>query len=144
MDPTGAAPRVTAGPDPRTREVLRRLQHDLERRLDGLQQGDYRRHVTGLGTEPGEARGYRAGDDVRRMDWNVTARMGTPHVRDTVAARELETTVLVDLSPSLDFGTAVQRKADLAVAVVAVTEVTVAEVAVAVVAVIVEVSVAVV
>ena len=119
MDPTGAAHRVTAGPDPRTREVLRRLQLDVERRLDGLLQGDYRGLVTGLGTEPGEARGYRAGDDVRRMDWNVTARMGTPHVRDTVAARELETTVLVDLSPSLDFGTARFRKADLAVAVVA-------------------------
>jgi uncharacterized protein (DUF58 family) len=53
------------------------------------------------------------------MDWNVTARMASPHVRDTIADRELETTMVVDLSPSIDFGTAVQRKADLALAVVA-------------------------
>lgn len=105
--------------DGTTREILRRLELDVERRLDGLLQGDYRGLVSGLGAEPGEAREYQAGDDVRRMDWNVTARMGTAHVRDTVADRELETTVLVDLSPSLDFGTAVQRKADLAVAIVA-------------------------
>lgn len=105
--------------DDKTREILRRLELDVERRLDGLLQGDYRGLVTGLGAEPGEAREYQAGDDVRRMDWNVTARMGTAHVRETIADRELETTVLVDLSPSLDFGTSVQRKADLALAVVA-------------------------
>ena len=105
--------------DERTRELLRRLELDVERRLDGLLQGDYRGLVTGLGTEPGEARGYQPGDDIRRMDWNVTARMANPHVRDTIADRELETTVVVDLSPSIDFGTAVRRKADLALAVVA-------------------------
>ena len=105
--------------DDRTREILRRLELDVERRLDGLLQGDYRGLVSGLGSEPGETREYQPGDDVRRMDWNVTARTGAPHVRDTVADRELETTVLVDLSPSLDFGTAKLRKADLALAVVA-------------------------
>lgn len=110
---------MTTGVDDRTREVLRRLQLDVERRLDGLLHGDYRGLVSGLGREPGETRRYQPGDDVRRMDWNVTARTGDPHVRETIADRELETTVLVDLSPSLDFGTAVQRKADLAVAVVA-------------------------
>ena len=108
---------VTA--DRRSREVLRRLELDVTRRLDGLLQGDYRGLVSGLGSEPGEARAYMAGDDVRRMDWNVTARMGEPHVRESVADRELATNVLVDLSPSLAFGTAVRTKADLAVAAVA-------------------------
>jgi len=104
-----------------TREFLRRLELDVERRLDGLLQGDYQGLVSGLGSEPGETRAYRPGDDVRRMDWNVTARLGEPHVRETIADRELETSVLVDLSPSLDFGTAMVRKVDLAMAVVAAT-----------------------
>lgn len=108
-----------AASDRRTREVLRRLELDVARRLDGLLQGDYRGLVSGLGSEPGEARLYTAGDDVRRMDWNVTARTGDPHVRETISDRELATTVLVDLSPSLDFGTAVRTKADLAIAAVA-------------------------
>lgn len=112
---------TTKSADDRTREILRRLELDVERRLDGLLQGDYRGLVSGLGSEPGDTRGYRPGDDVRRMDWNVTARTGEPHVRDTVADRELETSVLVDLSPSLDFGTSTLRKADLAIAVVAAT-----------------------
>ncbi len=105
--------------DERTRELLRRLELDVERRLDGLLQGDYRGLVSGLGAEPGEAREYQPGDDIRRMDWNVTARMASPHVRDTIADRELETTVVVDLSPSIDFGTTVRRKSELALAVVA-------------------------
>lgn len=103
----------------RTRAVLRRLELDVTRRLDGLLQGDYRGLVPGLGSEAGEARAYTPGDDVRRMDWNVTARMNAPHVRDSIADRELETTVLVDLGPSLDFGTAQHTKADLAIAAVA-------------------------
>jgi uncharacterized protein (DUF58 family) len=119
---------VTPAPSPgtrgdadaaRTREVLRRLQLDVTRRLDGLLQGDYRGLVPGLGSEPGEARAYSAGDDVRRMDWNVTARMSEPHVRESIADRELETTVLVDMAPSLDFGTVQHTKAELAVAAVA-------------------------
>ena len=103
----------------RTREVLRRLELDVTRRLDGLLQGDYRGLVPGLGSEPGEARAYTPGDDVRRMDWNVTARMSEPHVRESIADRELETTVLVDMAPSLDFGTVRQTKAELAIAAVA-------------------------
>ena len=103
----------------RTREVLRRLELDVTRRLDGLLQGDYRGLVPGLGSEPGEARAYTPGDDVRRMDWNVTARMSEPHVRESIADRELETTVLVDMAPSLDFGTVRQTKAELAIAAAA-------------------------
>ena len=112
-------PTQTAADRARTREVLRRLALDVTRRLDGLLQGDYRGLVPGLGREPGEARAYSPGDDVRRMDWNVTARMSDPHVRESVADRELETTVLVDLGPSLAFGTSQHTKADLAVAAVA-------------------------
>jgi uncharacterized protein (DUF58 family) len=100
-------------------EVLRRLDLAITRRLDGLLQGDYRGLVPAHGSEPGEAREYEPGDDVRRMDWNVTARMQKAHVRDTIADRELETWVLCDLSASLDFGTAECEKRDLAVAAVA-------------------------
>ena len=108
-DPAGAAS---------TREVLRRLELSITRKLDGLLQGDYRGLVPGHGSEPGEVREYSVGDDVRRIDWNVTARMRDPHVRMSIADRELETWVLVDLSPSLDFGTANFEKRDLSIAAV--------------------------
>lgn len=91
----------------------------MTRRLDGMLQGDYRGLVPGHGTELGEAREYQWGDDVRRIDWNVTARTNDVHIRETIADRELECWVLADLSPSLDFGTADCEKRDLAVAAVA-------------------------
>jgi uncharacterized protein (DUF58 family) len=103
----------------RADEVLRRLELTVTRRLDGMLQGDYRGLVPGHGSEPGEARGYQPGDDVRRIDWNVTARMQDTYIRETIADRELETWAVVDLSPSLDFGTADCRKLDLAVAATA-------------------------
>ncbi|MEV6239479.1 DUF58 domain-containing protein [Lentzea sp. NPDC051838] len=99
--------------------ALRMLELDVRRRLDGLLQGNHLGLVPGPGTEPGEARTYQPGDDVRRMDWAVTARTTVPHIRETVADRELETWVAVDLSPSLDFGTAVCEKRDLAIAAMA-------------------------
>jgi len=99
--------------------VLRRLELDINMRLDGLLQGDYRGLVPGHGSEPGETRRYTPGDDVRRIDWNVSARMQETYVRQTVADRELETAVAVDLTPSLDFGTADSEKRDLAVAATA-------------------------
>jgi uncharacterized protein (DUF58 family) len=105
--------------DARTSAVLKRLELRVSRKLDGLLQGDYRGLLPGLGTEPGETRTYQAGDDVRRIDWNVTARMQETHVRETIADRELETWVCVDQSASLDFGTADMEKRDLAVAAVA-------------------------
>ncbi|MQA16711.1 MAG: DUF58 domain-containing protein [Pseudonocardiaceae bacterium] len=98
---------------------LRALELTVRRRLDGLLQGNHLGLVPGPGTEPGEARPYQPGDDVRRMDWAVTARMTEPHIRDTVADRELETWLAVDLSPSLDFGTAHCDKRELAVAAMA-------------------------
>ncbi|MGH9210395.1 MAG: DUF58 domain-containing protein [Acidimicrobiales bacterium] len=104
-------------PDPH--EVLRRLELTIGRRLDGLLHGDYRGLVPGHGTEAGETRLYNPGDDIRRMDWNVTARLQVPHLRETIAERELETWLLLDLSASLDFGTARCTKRDLALAAAA-------------------------
>ncbi len=100
-------------------EVLRRLELTVNRKLDGLLHGEHQGLLPGPGSEPGEARLYLPGDDVRRIDWAVTARTGEPHVRMQVAERELETWVVADLSASLDFGTADCEKRDLALAVVA-------------------------
>jgi uncharacterized protein (DUF58 family) len=106
--------------------VLNRLQLLVSRRLDGLLQGDYLGLLPGPGSEAGESREYVVGDDVRRMDWPVTARTTVPHVRLTVADRELETWLAVDLSASLGFGTATMLKRDLAVtAAAAMTHLTV-------------------
>ena len=100
----------------RSEPALNKLQLLITRKLDGLLQGDYLGLLPGPGTEAGESREYRPGDDVRRMDWPVTARTTLPHVRQTVADRELETWMALDLSASLDFGTARYLKRDLAVA----------------------------
>ena len=96
--------------------ALRALELTVRRRLDGLLQGNHLGLVPGPGTEPGEARPYQPGDDVRRMDWAVTARTTEPHIRQTVADRELETWLAIDLSASLDFGTAECDKRELAIA----------------------------
>jgi uncharacterized protein (DUF58 family) len=103
---------VTVAPEP----LLTRLQLLVTRRLDGLLQGDHLGLLPGPGSEAGESREYRPGDDVRRMDWPVTARTTVPHVRRTEADRELETWLAVDASASLDFGTAATLKRDLALA----------------------------
>jgi uncharacterized protein (DUF58 family) len=99
--------------------VLNRLQLLITRKLDGLLQGDYLGLLPGPGTEAGESREYRPGDDVRRMDWPVTARTTLPHVRQTTADRELEAWMAIDVSASLDFGTAKYLKRDLALAAAA-------------------------
>jgi uncharacterized protein (DUF58 family) len=102
-----------------TEQALRRLELTVLRRLDGLLQGRHQGLLPGPGSEFGDSRVYVPGeDDVRRMDWAVTARTAVPHVRDLIADRELETWALVDLSPSMDFGTADLDKRDLAVAAV--------------------------
>jgi len=110
---------LPAAGDRKPDEVLRRLELTITRRLDGLLQGDYQAVFPGPGSEPGDSREYQEGDDVRRMDWNVTARTTVPHVRDPVADRELESWVIADCSASLDFGTANCEKRDLALAAVA-------------------------
>ncbi|HVM27986.1 MAG TPA: DUF58 domain-containing protein [Mycobacteriales bacterium] len=99
--------------------AVRRLHLDVARRLDGVLHGDHLGHLPGPGTEPDEARLYVPGDDVRRIDWSVTARAGDVHVRTPVSERELETTIVVDLTPSMAFGTARCEKRDVAVAVTA-------------------------
>jgi hypothetical protein len=98
--------------------LLRRLDLTVRHRLDGLLQGNYLGLVPGPGTEAGESRPYVPGDDVRRMDWPVTARTMQPYVRQTIADRELETWLAVDLSPSVDFGTALSEKRDLVLAAI--------------------------
>jgi len=114
--PYPAAPNLRDG---QLEAALRVLELTVRRRLDGLLQGNHIGLVPGPGSEPGDATPYQPGDDVRRMDWAVTARTTVPHIRQTEADRELETWVVVDLSASLDFGTAACEKRDLAVAATA-------------------------
>ena len=99
-------------------ELLRRLEFAVRNKLDGLLQGNYLGLVPGPGSEAGESRQYFPGDDVRRMDWAVTARTTVPHIRQTIADRELETWLVVDLSPSMDFGTARTEKRELVLAAI--------------------------
>lgn len=117
----GAPPQLLGGTldEAHLAAALRTLELTVRRRLDGLLQGNHLGLVPGPGSEPGEARTYQPGDDVRAMDWSVTARTTVPHIRQTVADRELETWVALDLSPSLDFGSVTCEKRDLAVASVA-------------------------
>jgi uncharacterized protein (DUF58 family) len=116
MNRPGAPSLAELAPEP----ALRRLELTVVRRLDGLLHGDHLGLLPGPGSEPAGARLYAPGeDDVRRMDWAVTARTAEAHVRDLVADRELETWALVDGSASMDFGTARMEKRDLAVAAVA-------------------------
>jgi uncharacterized protein (DUF58 family) len=102
------------GPGAITAESLEALELAIARRVDGLLAGDYRSAFTGLGTELHQVRPYEPGDDVRRIDWNVTARTGLPHVRVELAERVLVTWLVFDASASMDFGTAERRKADVA------------------------------
>ena len=92
-------------------EIIRRLTLDVSNRLDGMLHGDFMGIVPGRGTEPGETRRYEPGDDVRHIDWNVTARIQQPYIRETIADRELETWMLIDRSPRLDFGDGLVREA---------------------------------
>lgn len=101
--------------DAKLSAALRTLELTVKRKLDGVLQGSHLGLIPGPGSEPGESRMYQPGDDVRRMDWSVTARTTHPHVRQMVADRELETWLVVDMSASLDFGTTGCEKRDLAV-----------------------------
>jgi uncharacterized protein (DUF58 family) len=105
--------------DAKLSAALRTLELSVKRKLDGVLQGNHLGLIPGPGSEPGESRLYQPGDDVRRMDWSVTARTTHPHVRQMIADRELETWIVVDMSASLDFGTTGCEKRDLAVAAAA-------------------------
>jgi len=103
------------GPGPVPEQLLRALDVTIARRIEGLLAGDHRSHLLGHGTELAQVRPYQPGDDdPRHIDWNVTARTGEPHVRVHLAERVLVTWVVLDVSPSMTFGTADRRKADVA------------------------------
>jgi uncharacterized protein (DUF58 family) len=102
------------GPGPIPETLLRALDITIGRRMEGLLAGDYRSSLFGDGTELAQVRTYIPGDDVRRIDWNVTARTGEPHVRVQLAERVLVTWLVLDVSASMQFGTAERRKADVA------------------------------
>jgi uncharacterized protein (DUF58 family) len=102
------------GPGPLAEGLLRALDISIGRRVEGLLAGDFRSNLLGTGTELAMVRPYAPGDDVRRIDWNVTARTGEPHVRVDLAERVLVTWLVLDSSVSMQFGTADRRKADVA------------------------------
>lgn len=95
--------------------ILQRLDWQVIRRLDGLLQGDYRSLFYGYGVDFADLREYQPEDDIRYIDWNVTARMDTPYIRQYVEDREITAWFLLDLSPSVDFGTAGNQKRALLV-----------------------------
>ena len=108
--PTPARP----GPGPMAEGLLRALDVSVGRRVEGLLAGDFRSNLLGRGSELAMMRPYVAGDDVRRIDWNATARTGEPYVRVDLAERVLVTWLVLDTSVSMQFGTADRRKADVA------------------------------
>jgi uncharacterized protein (DUF58 family) len=112
---TGAAPRSA-----HAEKVLRRLEWTVLRRLDGLLHGDYRTLFRGFGLDLADLREYQYNDDVRHIDWNVTARLQTPYVREYYEDREVTAWFLLDLSPSLDFGSQDVRKRSVSAEFVAV------------------------
>jgi uncharacterized protein (DUF58 family) len=93
--------------------ILQRLDWQVIRRLDGLLQGDYRSLFYGYGVDFADLREYQPEDDIRYIDWNVTARMDMPYVRQYVEDREITAWFLLDLSPSMDFGTVAPQRGEV-------------------------------
>ncbi|MBK9606850.1 MAG: DUF58 domain-containing protein [Betaproteobacteria bacterium] len=117
----GTAPAPAARPrraDPDA--LLRRLEWTVIRRLDGMLQGDYRNLLRGFGLDFADLREYQPHDDVRYIDWNVTARLQTPYVREFQEDREITAWFLLDLSGSVDFGSREVKKRELSVELVTV------------------------
>ncbi|BEP47579.1 MULTISPECIES: DUF58 domain-containing protein [Variovorax] len=96
-----------------TERALRRLEWTVIRRLDGLLQGDYRTLMRGTGLDLADLREYQHHDDVRHIDWNVTARLQTPHVRVFTEDREMAAWFVLDLSRSVDFGSGLKAKREI-------------------------------
>lgn len=111
---TSSPPETTAAPAGRAERTLRRLEWKVIRRLDGLLQGDWRTLMRGVGLDLADLREYQLHDDVRHIDWNVTARQQVPHVRVFTEDREMAAWFLLDLSASVDFGSGEQRKRHVA------------------------------
>jgi uncharacterized protein (DUF58 family) len=112
----GGRPRTPArpGPGPIADRLVHQLELSMQRRVGGRMSGDHRGMGRGKGLELDRIRPYEPGDDVRKIDWNATARTLTPHVREDVPERQLTAWLLLDHSPSMHFGTAERRKADVA------------------------------
>jgi uncharacterized protein (DUF58 family) len=109
------------GPPTKTvTELLRTLELTISRRLDGVLHGNYQGLTPGHGTEPGESRPYQPGDDVRRIDWNVTARTNETYIRNQIADHDLTAWIVVDTSAAMRFGTVPNDKATTALAAAAV------------------------
>lgn len=106
-------PEAAAAPPQRADQVLKRLEWTVIRRLDGLLQGDYRTLMRGTGMDLADLREYQHNDDVRHIDWNVTARLQSPHVRVFTEDREMAAWFLLDLSPSVDFGSGELKKREV-------------------------------
>jgi uncharacterized protein (DUF58 family) len=113
---TPISPKSASGAE----QLLKRLEWTVMRRLDGLLQGDYRTLLRGTGMDLADLREYQHHDDVRHIDWNVTARLNVPHVRVFTEDREMSAWFLLDLSPSMDFGSGEQRKRHVSAEFVAV------------------------
>ncbi|MBL0945362.1 MAG: DUF58 domain-containing protein [Hydrogenophaga sp.] len=111
--PASAAPAAPAPAVQRAEALLRHLEWTVMRRLDGLLQGDHRTLMRGTGLDLADLREYQLHDDVRHIDWNVTARLQQPHVRVFTEDREMAAWFLLDLSPSVNFGSGEQRKSEV-------------------------------
>jgi uncharacterized protein (DUF58 family) len=109
-----------SGSRPHPEKLLRRLEWTVIRRLDGLLHGNYRTLIRGFGLDLADLREYQYHDDVRKIDWNVTARLQTPYVRGYNEDRDINAWFLLDLSPSVDFGSGEVRKRSVATDFVAV------------------------
>jgi len=114
--PTATTDWPAGPPTQHVAELVRSLELTINRRLDGFLHGNHQGITPGHGSEPGEARLYQPGDDVRRIDWNVTARTLETHVREQIADRDLEAWLIVDTSASMRFGTTVSEKSQIALA----------------------------
>jgi len=118
--PNARAPAAGVQQPPDAEQLLRRLEWTVIKRLDGLLQGHHRTLMRGTGLDLADLREYQLHDDVRHIDWNVTARLDTPHVRVFTEDREMSAWLLLDLSGSVDFGSGAQSKRQLLAEFVAV------------------------
>ena len=114
MSESTAKTQARPAPPRNPEAVLRRLEWTVLRRLDGLLHGDYRTLFRGFGLDLADIREYQYGDDVRHIDWNVTARLQQPYVREYHEDREITAWFLLDLSRSIDFGSGEVKKAAIA------------------------------
>jgi len=119
MNPDTSVTWPMGPPTTQVAEMVRALELTINRRLDGVLHGNHQGITPGHGSEPGESRLYQPGDDVRRIDWNVTARTQDTYVRMQIADRDLEAWLIVDTSAAMRFGTVAAEKSQIALAAAA-------------------------